>query len=394
MIWARPITFVNATVLVGDGRIGGTLRVRGPTIASVDRPPDRGDAVIDAEGGIISVGFINAHDHLELNSFGRLKWRERYANVREWIADFQPRFGTEPALATARPQTLPDRLWAGGLKNLLSGVTTVCHHNPIHRPLKRRFPIRVVRRFGFSHSLQIDGCRVTRSYQRTPPSWPWIIHAAEGVDTEAGDEVDTLAVLRCVGHNTVLVHGVAVDEAAGQRLLAAGSSLIWCPSSNDFLFGRTAEVTGFARARRLALGTDSRLSGAGDVLDELRAARRTRQLSPEALLRTVTTGAASTLRLQGSHRLERGQLADLIVLDRLAPDPFDSIVGSTRAAVRLVMVGGAPLIGDRRMHAVFSAQRRACVDAQVDGVPRLLARWIARRAEAMRIREPGLEVSG
>ena len=56
-----------------------------------------------------------------------------------------------------RPETLDDRVWVGGLKNLLAGVTTVCHHNPMHRAAATPFPVRVVRNFGYSHSLHIDG---------------------------------------------------------------------------------------------------------------------------------------------------------------------------------------------------------------------------------------------
>ena len=60
--------------------------------------PQRGDLVVDLDEAVVLPGLINAHDHLELNSFPRLKWRPQYANVREWIADFQPRFASDPAL--------------------------------------------------------------------------------------------------------------------------------------------------------------------------------------------------------------------------------------------------------------------------------------------------------
>jgi cytosine/adenosine deaminase-related metal-dependent hydrolase len=185
MFGRQPVTFVNAVVLAGDGGTHGTLRIRRGVVDELGAPPRRGDLVVDVEGGVVLPGLINAHDHLELNSFPRMKWRARHANVREWIADFQPRFATDPALAKARPDTLVDRLWVGGLKNLLAGVTTVCHHNPLHATLKRRFPVRVTRRVGISHSLQIDGARVADSCRRTPEDWPWIVHAAEGVDADA-----------------------------------------------------------------------------------------------------------------------------------------------------------------------------------------------------------------
>ena len=193
----------------------GVVRIDG-----VDVAPDKGDAIVDLDDSFVFPGLINAHDHLELNSQPRLKWRERYDNASEWFADFQPRFDTDPALAVTRPATLEDRVWIGGLKNLLSGVTTVCHHNPIHRPLRRRFPVRVVTKFGYSHSLHIDGDAVSASHRQTPRDWPWLIHAAEGLDHAAQAELETLDRLGCLSANSVFIHGVAFCRASADRVQA------------------------------------------------------------------------------------------------------------------------------------------------------------------------------
>jgi hypothetical protein len=95
----------------------------------------------------------------------------------------------------------------------------VCHHIRCTGPLSRRFPVRVVRRFGLSHSLHVDGDRVASAYRETPPEWPWIIHAAEGIDEEARTEVGTLGCMGCLGPNSVLVHGVAIDEERAAAVL-------------------------------------------------------------------------------------------------------------------------------------------------------------------------------
>src|SRR5687768_5043659 len=97
MFFSRPVTFVNAQVVTADGRLARTLRVRRGRIDGIDVAPDTGDEIIDLERSFVFPGLINAHDHLELNSQPRLKWRERYANASEWIADFQPRFNSDPA---------------------------------------------------------------------------------------------------------------------------------------------------------------------------------------------------------------------------------------------------------------------------------------------------------
>lgn len=392
MFRSRALTFVNAQVVAPDGRLARTLRVKHGRIDGLDVAPDRTDEVVDLDGSFVFPGLINAHDHLELNSQPRLKWRDRYRNASEWIADFQPRFKTDPALAVARVDTLDDRVWVGGLKNLLSGVTTVCHHNPMHRVLQRRFPVRVVERFGFSHSLHIDGDAVVSSHRRTPQDWPWMIHAGEGLDDAARGELDTFDRLGCLAPNTVFIHGVAFCGAAADRVITAGAGLVWCPSSNQFLFDATADVRAFDDADRLALGSDSRLSGERDLLEELKTAHATRQLSAEGLSRTVTAGAAQLLRLQAGGRLTVGAPADVTVLRPIEACPFETLVTASRGDVRLTMIDGEPGVAEPSLLAVFKATGVDSSAAELDGSPRLIARWVARHVSRMQLQEPGFEV--
>jgi cytosine/adenosine deaminase-related metal-dependent hydrolase len=393
MFWCAPTTFVNARVVTPRGRLARTIRIKGRRVDGVDVAPSRRDVIVDLADSYVLPGLINAHDHLELNSQPRLKWRDRYDNANEWIADFQPRFNSDPALAVHRRSTLDERVWVGGLKNLLAGVTTVAHHNPLHRPLRQRFPVRVVRDFGFSHSLHIDGDGVRESHRKTPTHWPWMIHAGEGIDEPARRELDTLDRLGCLSANTVLVHGVAFCPHTADRVIAAGAGLVWCPSSNRFLFHATADVRAFDDADRLALGSDSRLSGSGDLLDELRAARDTGQLSAEGLARTVGSGAAQLLRLGSGGRLEAGAPADLTVIRPLASCPFETLVAAARTDIRLTVIDGDPVIGEPELAPAFRAAGVRSVPACVDGSERIVAAWIAARVSRMQLQEPGFEVN-
>lgn len=393
MFWRRALTLVNAVVVGPGARLSRSVRIENGRIDGIDVAPDRRDTVVDLDGGYVFPGLINAHDHLELNSQPRLKWRDRYDNASEWIADFQPRFAADPALAVTRPETLDERLWVGGLKNLLAGVTTVCHHNPLHRTLRRRFPVKVVTRFGFSHSPHIGGDAVPTSFRETPAEWPWMIHAGEGLDAAARAEVAWLDQHGCLAANTVLIHGVALCASAAARVIGAGAGLVWCPSSNQFLFGATADVRAFDDAGRLALGSDSRLSGAGDLLDELHAAHATRQLSAEGLGRTVLSGAARLLRLPDAGRIEVGVPADLTVLRPLEPDPYDTLAIASRTDVRLTLIDGRPAVAEPELRAVFDAAGVPIVAATLDDAPRLVARWIGAQVRRMRLQEPGFQVS-
>ncbi len=387
----RPITFVEAHVIGPAGSIPASIRVAGGRVDRLDSPPQPGDTVVDLEGDLVLPGFINAHDHLDLNNFPRLKWRDRYSNAGEWIADFQPRFNSDPVLLVPMSVPLKDRLILGGIKNLLSGVTTVSHHNPFHRLFRRGFPVRVVRRYRYSHSLQIEGEAVRHQYHDTPDDWPWIIHAAEGTDAAAAAEFAQLKRWNCIGPKTVLVHGVGLGNAEMTDLLENGGGLVWCPSSNDFLLGKTADMAIMARARRVALGTDSRLSGGRDLLEEMKHAAGCHRACAEDLLRMVTVDAAALLRLPDAGELRPGAAADLIVLPKGSPEPLDGIL-SERSRIRLILLCGRAVIGNADMMPAFAAAKVPWAAVRLDGKEKLMAKTLADRLKRCAVCEPGFEL--
>src|SRR4029453_745111 len=149
-------------------------------------------------------------------------------------------------------------------------------------------------------------------------------------DAAAAAEIDTLDELGCLTPNTVLVHGVALSPGLARQVIARGAALVWFPSSNDYFFGATADVRAFDSAGLLALGSDSRLSGEGDLLDEIRAAHSTRQISPASLLRAVTEGAARVRVLADAGSLRPHAPPDLCVIARTGEDPLESFVRARR----------------------------------------------------------------
>lgn len=244
MIWGRTVALVNGS---GIPSIRFASRV-----LAIDEPPRRGDTVIDLEGAFVLPGLVNAHDHLELNHYGRLKFRERYMNATEWIDDMRPHLSQDAAIREAQRHPLTDRLFIGALKNLLAGVTTVAHHNPRYTELRRTMPLRVVRRYGWAHSFALEhrpagargepGGDVVQRWRRTSADVPFLVHVGEGVDAVARAELGELERRGCLAANTVLIHGVAFDTEALRQMTAAGAALVWCPASNIFLFGRTAGI--------------------------------------------------------------------------------------------------------------------------------------------------------
>jgi cytosine/adenosine deaminase-related metal-dependent hydrolase len=147
-----------------------------------------------------------------------------------------------------------------------------------------------------------------------------------------------------------------------------------------------------ARPGAVALGTDSRLTGAADLLEELRVAHATGCASADELLAMVTTTAARMLRLPHAGRLAVGSPADLIVVPPLAPTAAESILASARRNIRLVVVGGRPMTGDPGFAPAFRARGNAARRLVLDDTAKLVDSGLARRIAGCPIREPGVSL--
>jgi cytosine/adenosine deaminase-related metal-dependent hydrolase len=402
----RPICLTHAQV-IAEGGVAHSLRFA-RRILAIDAPPQRGDFTLDLAGAFVLPGLINAHDHLELNHYGRIKYREVYHNASEWIEDIQPRLATEPLFLRGQAIPLAERLFIGALKNLLAGVTTVAHHNALYRELKFGFPIRVVRRYGWAHSFYLEEVRpaakgkitqaISKRYRSTPSSVPFMLHLAEGTDAAAATELRELEARGCLGRNTVLIHGVGLSCADWRLLAQHGVGLVWCPASNLFLLGKSLAVRKLMEtlpevALCLSLGTDSRLTGSRDLLAEMRLAAESQVTSSE-ILAMVTINAARLLRLPATGRIARGLAADLLILPPLAETASQALVTAERKEVWLTMIGGRPVYGAPEAAGLFSARRVGARPVYVDGKLKLMDSALVQRLEHSPLGEPGVGLPG
>src|SRR6202021_1005817 len=211
---------------------------------------------LDLSGHLILPGLINSHDHLEFNLFPRLG-RGPYPNATAWSQDiYHPKCSPVKEHLTV-PK--PVRLAWGGLKNLLSGVTTVAPHTPYDAVFDKGFPGGVGQRSGGAHSLHLSSDLAERL--RAPPKrWPFLSHAAEGPDTNAAREIRALESAGVLNRRTILIHGVGIDDESLKSLLRRRASLVWCPSSNLFTLSRTLRPDVLRSAIPICLGTDSALT--------------------------------------------------------------------------------------------------------------------------------------
>ncbi|HET9820081.1 MAG TPA: amidohydrolase family protein [Rhodanobacteraceae bacterium] len=382
------ISLWGARTITVDGESRAPLTIAaGKICASLPEHAHR----IDLRDHVIAPGLINAHEHLHVNAVPPLPIGAPFPNSYAWIAAFREHFH-EPAVvaALATPKTL--RLKHGALKNLLAGTTCVVHHDPWHPVLDAAdFPVALLRNYGWSYTLgwPAYGPPVRQSFDATPADRPWMIHLAEGTDATAQAELAQLDALGCLAANSVLVHGVGLRERDIDRVIENGAAVVWCPTSNCNLLGRTLDPRRLQAAKRLALGSDSRLSGARDLLEELRVAALGALDAREALA-LVTTDAARILRLPQHGSLATGHRADLLVVPDSGGDAARSVVGIRRDRIRAVVRDGVPRIADPDFAEWFEAAGVTTVPVTLDGRPKLLAKALAD--PALIALEPGLEL--
>lgn len=301
----------------------GSVAIEGSMVVAAG---GRYDIVVDCPDADVRPGLINAHDHLHRNHYGRLG-AGHYPNAYRWAEDIQLRF----ARRIARRGRVPRRaaLLAGAWKNLFAGVTTVVHHDAWETEFDRDFPIRVAR------VPSADSLGMTEQVE-APAAGPFCLHVAEGTDDVSAGEIGALERRGLLNEWLIAVHGVGIDHEGAARFRRSGAALVWCPTSNQFLFGRTARNELLQSGRDILLGSDSRLTGAGDLLDELRAARTSQIVDDNCLEKAVGSTAARRLGLAGPS-LEPGSRADLILLRKPLTQAHSSDVA-------LSIVAGIPRV--------------------------------------------------
>ncbi|MGB9434330.1 MAG: methyltransferase domain-containing protein [Candidatus Acidiferrum sp.] len=368
----------NARLAIGPQEcLQGTLTISNARIETLgteadgDFSTEHANSIVDLNGYLLLPGLVNAHDHLEFALFPRLG-NGNYRNCNDWAEDIH----RADAAVIAKHRQIPKdvRLWWGGIRNLTCGVTTVSHHNPyVPHVFEADFVVRVVRDYGWAHSLSMDASAAEKRRQ-TPPGQPFLIHLAEGIDEQTENEACELHNAGALDKETVVIHGLALNKRGLQLLRDSGAGLIWCPSSNMFLFGRTLAPRDILFLSQVALGSDSSLTAEGDLLDELRFAHGVSELPAETLYDFTTRRAAQLLRLpEGQGTLRVGGLADLVAVRDKAQSPAATLANLSHRDVQLVVIGG-------RVHLASDEMLRRLPSNMHKGLQPLLledtVRWV------------------
>jgi cytosine/adenosine deaminase-related metal-dependent hydrolase len=180
--------------------------------------------------------------------------------------------------------------------------------------------------------------------------------------------------MQVLGDRTVLVHGLALNPKAIALLNRRRSALVVCPTSNQFLFHCAPSSTLIKSLNTVVMGSDSPLTSAGDLLDEIYFARTEIGLAPNSLYEMVTARSANVLRLRnGEGRIRAGSIADLIAVQDKGLTPAETVAQLTYDQIELVILSGRVQLASPSLYSRLPDSHKAGLQpVNIDGHQRWL----------------------
>jgi 5-methylthioadenosine/S-adenosylhomocysteine deaminase len=362
-----PAFIEDAAIYVDDDGI--IERVAG----SDEAPPPGFEAAPRVRtGGVIYPGLIDLHNHIAYNTLslwippGRLPYRvDPYDTRYRWSGNapgYQESIG-HPAGAlglTAGKELLKYvevKAVVGGVTSIQgSPNTSQAYEGWLARNIE--FETFGARRTVFQCVFDPGACDLNNYREHMDRGDVFLFHLAEGRrdSLQMHQEFDALDAARCLRKELVGIHCTALgqDEFGRWKHKGAGS-LVWSPLSNLFLYGETADVVAAdEEGLRICLGADWGPSGSKNLLTEMKVAdlyirnelHEEDRFTRFVLCQMVTCRPAEAVGWAGRVGTVVGGLhADLLVMRRRAPDPYDNLVLGTERDVFLVTVRGRPVYG-------------------------------------------------
>jgi len=383
---APPIV-LRGTVVTPDGVIKhGYVGLVGGRIVSVsDKQPDIPDAVRVNTEGIILPGFIDLHNHVPWNVLPRWSPDRTFTNQPQWADDPAFRQFSAPFDHLVASSFCDMNTW-GELRALVGGTTSVMATRaiPCIQGLVRNLDFNSgfygTTELNREHIFNAAGFRLpppsdvagraafvqaARFFIANPFYEALAMHVAEGTDADAEEQFTFLQSQSLLNPKGVLIHGISLGASDFQAMAASGTALVWSPRSNLELYGTTANIAAALDAGvEIALAPDWAITGSSNMLDELKTAAQWNhehlggRLTDRQLVDMVTFVPAHVAGVDDEvGAIRPGLRADLLVIGREDDDddadPYRVVVDASPADVRLVLIAGMPLYGDRALTERF-----------------------------------------
>ncbi len=404
--WTPETTIVlkgKVVTMTGSAVRRGQVVIKGGVIQAirpVSTPVPAGAIVIETQG-FIYPGLMNLHNHMEYNFVPLYPVTKHFENHDDWPSGkaYETHVNNPWKVTTDRNiYGLEDEAFKfAEVRAIIGGETTIqgADNNPaISRTLVRNVELE---NFGEDHVGQraffIDSLfwrHLPEQRDRIKAQKAWIVHFGEGIDEYARQEWSNPAFDPALGFRSsnrpglvqadlvwpglVGVHCTALteDDFRAWKAATGQPKVVWSPTSNLLLYGKTTDVAAALRQNALiALGTDWAPSGTKNMLWELKTVdqvNRTRLgglLSDRQIVEMATVNAAKLVGWEDKvGRIRAGMVADLLIVDDLRPTSgggYRNLLMATEEHVQLVLVGGNPLYGDEahlRRLKVYEGQPR------------------------------------
>jgi 5-methylthioadenosine/S-adenosylhomocysteine deaminase len=403
---------LRGTVLTPMGPIErGEVLISGNTItcvaANCSAASSAATATIIETRGIISPGLLDAHNHLAYDFLDewvpthlygdRYEWADA-DSYEAWVAPYADNRSTGAVFC-------PAAKW-GELRAITHGTTTMqgqafqqscinglvrnAEHYDGFTGDQLATSIASVRDINDADATNL----IARFTAATNPVQRYAVHMGEGIDEPATLEFESFAgrdtrtnrhagtsLLAGAGYSgvAVLIHSVPLDAEQLMEAADADAKLVWSPSSNVALYGKAADIaTWLSLGLTVGIGPDWTPSGEDDVLAELRFARAYGQdndiaaLTARRLWEMATLDGADVVGLAPTiGRLAVGSRADVLVVGREGPDPYDALIDADTRDVRLVLVDGVAYYGDIALES-STAVNDTCEDFDACGTTKFM----------------------
>lgn len=287
--------------------------------------------VTNMQGLVAFPGFINSHDHLDFNNYPQLG-NGGYNNYAEWGPGIHNRYAAEIEAVKRIPQPL--RIQWGLYKNLLNGFTTVVNHG---EKIKGQNSLITVFQDCYNlHSVSFEKNWWWKLNHPFRNSQPYVMHLGEGVDEKALLEIKKIKRSNILRKKIIAVHGIAMTS----RDIDSFAGLVWCPASNYFMFGKTADINELKSSCTIMFGTDSTLTSPWRVQEHFRQALAPGGVTGEELADMLTVTPARTWKLSDCGIIAEGKAADIVIYSGTKLD---------EAVMMMVIKNGEVMLADETL---------------------------------------------
>ena len=320
-------------------------------------------------GGVVFPGLVDGHGHVEYNEVSLAPLGKRYQDRDQWpSASLYASLVKAPKNAVTAAGLKCEALKHGEARALVGG-TTMIQGTPAQSCAASL--VRNVEQVNFCRQATRQNVMDISGFSRSisgSPSWAdtvkqgvaagnldaFIVHGGEGIDAHAEAEWGQLKSQGLALPQLVVIHATAFTTQDLAEMGQVGAKMIWSPSSNLILYGKTANVPAAVDAGvNVSLGTDWAPSGSANLLAELKIADHVNQvqfagkLSDQQLVDMVTINPAKAFGMNKSiGSLEVGKQADILVVAKQPGLTAQrDLINAKPSDVLLVTIAGDALFG-------------------------------------------------